>query len=493
MVQAFFDGFNRIISGKGVEQQLETKSTSGTKSLDEIILDFGTAYGIGQKMGIGWLSSLGAINFYNTVSPIANAVDLISQECGNIPLSVYDKVEKKFIKDGDMDIKSTPQKVLNLMKKVNYTESYMELMKQQISYFLITGNCFTITQSLNPSSEPLEIFTAKPQNIIIAGTGTSLVGKYIWNDGNRHVTFTWNILQNKFTGTDAKGLYYEITQTKEFNPKANTGNMWGQSKLAPVYNEMEQFISGVVHNKNLLQNGSRPSGVLTLDEEMDDATYEKAKVDMENFYKGASNAGNILIFQGQGSKFEQFGITPKDMDYALLHDKTTRSLYNRLKIPAPLVTDSVMTYNNLDSALYQLYILAVLPAIKMLLDDFNSLLMPRFKDGDRYCLRIDENEIPVMRARQREDDEKMIKLGFNTYNEARSKYGYDDLSEGGDVVFVPSSVVPILQAVEKPQTNPAEGQPMNLPEEKSFRNILERQGFSPDAINDAVVKIYGKR
>ena len=51
-----------------------------------------------------------------------------------------------------------------------------------------------------------------------------------------------------------------------------------------------------------------------------------------------------MIFEGEGTRFENFSISPKDMDFANLHDRVERTLYNRLNIPSPLIKDSAILF-----------------------------------------------------------------------------------------------------------------------------------------------------
>ena len=148
-------------------------------------------YGLGNKKGIGWLSALGAIQYYKLIAPITNGIDLISQQCADIPLSIWDKKNGVWLKDGD--VQGTPQKMFDLLKKTDYVETYSTFIKKQIAYRLITGNCFTICVCGGVSGEPIEIITAKPQHMIIIGSGTSYAQKYRWTDGSRSMDFTLDI------------------------------------------------------------------------------------------------------------------------------------------------------------------------------------------------------------------------------------------------------------------------------------------------------------
>ena len=501
---------------RGIADRLEKKGVNGGDTLDNVLASINTLYGIGFRKGIGWLTCMGAISYYNDVSPIANAVDLIAQKSAEIYISIWDKREKKYIKE---DPSGTPAKVLELLKKGDLTRTYTEYMIAQASFYLITGNAFFICQWLGDKGEPINIMMAKPQDILIEGIGTSIANKYRWTDGNRSLTFTLDPITFRYFAEDEKGLKYELKHLKMFNPKENTGNLWGQSKLTQIYLEMEQYIAGAVHNKKLLANGARPSGVLTLDEEMSDDAYEKARAEVNSFYSGAENAGNILIFEGQGSKFESFNISPRDMDFANLSEKNITAIYNRLNIPLPFVSDKTMTYNNLAESLYQLYILAVIPLIEPIFEALTDLIMWHYKDGENFEVHYDEMDIDVMAKRKREEDEKVVKLGITTYNEARGMFALDELPEGGDELYVSPMIVPISRVAdednnantntntnndndnnyqndndkEKPKDNDdrtKEEQPQV--DEKSFRAILARQNYSEEQITEAVKKIYGR-
>lgn len=470
--------------------------------------NFYSAFALGYSRGIGWLSALGAINYYCTIAPIANAVDLISETASRIYISVYDKKSKEYIKDMS-DRLSTPAKALKVLQGGNYTHTYTEFMRSIMSYFLITGNAFVIAQSTSPNTDIIELISAKPQDFVIIGTGTSLADTYKWTDGSRTLTFKLNYANWRYEATDSKGFYYELKHIKFFNPKYNVGNLWGMSPLTQVYLEMEQYIEGAVHNKALLKNGLKPSGVLTLDEEMSDNAYERARAEFNNFYSGADNAGKVLVFEGTNAKFESFAVSPKDMDYAKLIEWIEGVLYSRLKIPRPLISDKSMTYNNLSEALRQLYILAIFPSFDLVLEALTQLIFGRYanKDGNNYEIFYDTKDIDAFAEKLAETDEKVVRLGITTYNEARNKFNLPDLNENGDIVFAPPMQTPLglvgvggnnpLTQEKQPEQQPAPPEQTSEQQEqevKQFRAVLEKQKiFNKQEIDKAVEKIYGRK
>jgi HK97 family phage portal protein len=443
-------------------------------------------YSMGLSRGIGWLSALGSINYYSAISPIANAIDLVAETASRIYLAVYDKTTKEYVKES-LGGNATPQKALKLLESANYTETYYEFMKSVMSYLLITGNAFIIGQSTSENTDIFELFCGKPQDFIINGSGTSLATKYIWQDGNRNLIFNLDKTTFRYIAKDTNGFVYELKHIKNFNPKYNAGNLWGMSVLTQLYLEMEQFISGIVHNNSLLKNGAKPSGVLTLDEEMSNEAYERARAEFQSFYSGAENAGKVLMFEGSNAKFEAFNISPKDMDYPNLVDWVESSLYSRLKIPRALVSDKAMTYNNLNEAKMQLYEFAIFPAFDMILESLTSLIFSRYKDGEKYEIYYDTKDIDAFAEKQMEIDEKIVRLGIATYNEARNKFNLVDLDENGDTVFAPSPMItPLGNAI--PQVAEKKQVPL-----EQFKRILQKQHFSEKEISEAIVRIYGKQ
>lgn len=505
--------FDNISSGvKKIARSMQVKS-NGLHTMDEILLQLQTAYGVGRNRGIGWLSALGSIQYYNMVAPISIGVDLIAQQCADIPLSIWDKKNKVWLKDGD--VQGTPQKMFDLFRKVDYTQTYSSFIKSQVAYKIITGNNFTIVVTGGISGEPIEIITAKPQNIIVLNSTTSYAHGYRWTDGSRTMDFKLDLATMRYVGVDKFENRWELAHSKEFNPLANSGNIWGMSRLTPIYNEMEQYVEGLIHNKALLKEGARPTGVLTFDTEIDDDQCEKMRVDVMNFYSGSSNAGKILTFQGDGARFENFSISPRDMDFANLYDRIERTLYNRLNIPAPLYKDSAMTYNNLDSALYQLYILASNPLLSEYLLELDNLLEDKYKDASLYTFGIDPADVEALKARQTEDDMKLAKTAFITVNENRKLFGYEPIDDKGDILYIPTGLNEFGK--EEGKNNGNFGNNDNADEEvdtkqkdgkvkgkdkketkslyeniKTLVDLMKNQGEKQEEIDKTVENIYGR-
>jgi hypothetical protein len=100
----------------------------------------------------------------------------------------------------------------------------------------------------------------------------------------------------------------------------------------------------------------------------------------------------------------------------------------------------------MDAALLQHARQAVLPLCRHLEESINSNLVPRF--DDRLVFAFD-NPVPADEALERENIKVFVGIGLMARNEARAKLGLPPV-DGGDVLLVPSSVVPLDRALSPP-------------------------------------------
>jgi hypothetical protein len=104
------------------------------------------------------------------------------------------------------------------------------------------------------------------------------------------------------------------------------------------------------------------------------------------------------------------------------------------------------------------------------LDGFNRWLTPLF--GDDLFLWYDEEMIPALEPLRKAKGERINAASYMTINEKRSAMGLDDV-EGGDVIFVPSTSVPLELAGV-----------VDLPEPGSEADTGKVPGEEPDEDDD---------
>lgn len=415
---------------------LKTNSRSQSAAthpvMDKKSFGFMSFYNFLTAQGLDNLAAYQAIKYATQVSPLADAIDTISTEAVSTKLYVLDDKKGEFNLDHPL---------LTLLKNPNSDVPYMEFMSAIYGYYLITGNAFIMaTGAVNKPA--LELFVIPPQFITLTSgkDGYTDIISYNAMNSSQSVQFERKMIDGRFRYISTSGLVErEMWQIRRFNPNMLYATNWGMSPMTQLYFEIEQYIKASIHNLAQLTNGARPSGAFFLKDGADisqdqlDTLQEQAN----RFYQGPENSGKLMFLNAEVG-FTQLSINNKDMDFELLKKDLTLKIYNRYKVPAPLVTESAMTYNNFESSKLALYDFAVLPLMRRILSELTLFLMPRYEKEPTLELSYNEDSIPALALRRNETLKLRKELGIFSMNEMRAMVGFEEAT-GGDAVFGPIS------------------------------------------------------
>jgi HK97 family phage portal protein len=134
---------------------------------------------------------------------------------------------------------------------------------------------------------------------------------------------------------------------------------------------------------------------------------------------------------------------------------------NVFQVPPELIgIQDQKTYSNYQEARKAFYTETVLPLMDRLCDDLNNWLVPVF--GDNLILDYDKDEIEALQEDREKVWTRVQNANWLTVNEKRSATGYEEI-DGGDVVLVPATLVPIQGAIQPPtpQGDPNLANPQN--------------------------------
>jgi HK97 family phage portal protein len=369
--------------------------------------------------------------YYLESCPLFTAIKLIADNASSVQPVLFDKKSLQFV---------TEHPFLELLNNPNpYTDSDL-FMRELFSYFLLTGNAY-INATGNPSSKPLEIFNLQPQSVTIqASSIDGFAGQYSYQSNDTSSIFTRDA-EKRFIEKNGK---QELSQLRAFNPLYNSSNLYGTSSVQACELEIKQYLQASIHNLALLENGARPSGMLTVKgEPLADDQVNKIKEQIKESVSGASNAGKNMFF-GSEMAWTQLSESVKDMDFGQLKTSTSVAIYNALKIPLPMVNPDHMSLANMDTAKLSFYDNAVIPLVNTVYAFLESSLLSRYPDGDRYTLTFDESKIEALGPRRVEKINTLSKSGVLTINEIRDHLGYEEI-EGGDTIYQPMNLVPVGQ------------------------------------------------
>ena len=394
----------------------------------------GTTEALGSFLILGGMGDAqtpsAAKQLYEQASAVAIPVNLIADHVAEIEVG---------LKVGNTITLDAP--VLEFLRRPSPDFSQKQFLGTITKDFLITGeyaavaNGTTRLQSLYPIGPEYLSAVQGPGNDAPAEwtiTGNTLTGTY-------RATPSVSSMKRRYLNKNAAGN--ELHVTRAYSTR-NNSMLRGQSPLVSAAKEARQAVLGMEHNVSLLQNGGRVSLVFHFEENMDQQDFEAtAEKLMERF--GGQNLGGIGVTAGGKMTVEEFGKTPKDMDWANLYGMSEKTLAKVYHVPLPLVSDQRMTQNNYETAVLALYDDAVLPTMGMVLDGLSKILLPWFKlDPRKASLVPYQDSVTALVQRRNTELLKLAQLGIFTDNELRAMVGREPY-EGGDQVYKPATMVPV--------------------------------------------------
>lgn len=378
--------------------------------------------------------------YYLSCAPLATAVDLLVENSASITPNVFDKSDNKFL---------TEHPVLDLINSPNSLQSYVQFYERLAGLFILHGEVFLISTG-NATREPLELWVVSPQSVTVNQATDGFANTLVVSNHSDSETFYRHEVNGKFRFYNRKSETSsvndrEIYQIKNFNPFGCMVSLRGRSQLQSIYYEIEQWLKSSVHNLSVLTRGATPSGIFTTNDSLDALTedqYQRLEQQLRNYWEGASNAGRVG-FLSNGIEFKSLAQSNKDMDFVNLKEKIQKDIYNRLKIPLPLVTEKTMTLANMSTSQIMLYDNAIKPLLSRLFTELTNFLMYRYPSAENLMINVDEGKIGVLAPRRNEQAIQYKDTEATTINDRRKLINLPVLEFGADSVYGNISDTPI--------------------------------------------------
>lgn len=241
-------------------------------------------------------------------------------------------------------------------------------------------------------------------------------------------------------------------------------------------------------NPNMVLNMTEVEGVQT----NNDAEIERIRAQLEDLFMGVENNGGLIV-PPPGGKLEEFGTSPREMDYHNSWEQLVSFVmggYGITKPAAGMIEDS--SYSTLFATLKQLYWLTLDPKVNRIAAKLTRHLAPHFGDNlivEIRCKRIDDHDVKFTKM------DKLIQANAITVNELRREMDMPLTQEewGEERVGLPTP--PGQEMMEEPmmeEQNPdteATGgavqelqNVMDGQEEKEIENERPRSGMNEGAL-----------
>lgn len=409
--------------------------------------------------GGGPITAHQAMLFYRENAAIATAIDLIAGSFEQIQPVLETKDSKGVISFDDS------HEIIQKLKRPNEFQVYQEFAGEVSRHYLLTHNSYLAGLG-SVRRPPIVIYGVKPQNVsVIEDFRDSFPDRYMVVLGAGKGNYARNATPKGANFLD--GTLKEIYHIMGFSSRNN--NISGDSPLEAAALDARQQIEGRIHNLQMITQGGRLSLIFSFKDEepLNDEQHQARKKRIYEDLSGSTNTGRIAVISGSEVDVKEAGTTPKDMDYAVLDQTASFAVYNRYRIPLPLITTTAAKFNNMQMAVEQLYDFAVLPLANIQFAGYSRFLLPRYGiDPNINRITYNPDSITALMARRLNQLEQRRKMNLETTNELRAGLAREPV-DGGDTLYQGANLVPV-------GTDVFTGD--NDPDEKA-RKLLERDGL----------------
>lgn len=268
---------------------------------------------------------------------------------------------------------------------------------------------------------PAELYALEPYAVGVVPGRTGMPQAYVYKQSGREVRFEVNVA----TGDS------DLLFLKTYNP----ADHWrGLAPTVAAAKDIDANNAGKEWNAALLQNAAQPSGILTTTDTPTDEQRERIKQQLDNHYSGARNAGRPLVL-GASFNWQSVGLTPVEMNWLEGNRETARQIAMAYGVPPMLLgIPGDNTYSNFREARLAFYDDTIIPMLRLVADEMNRWLTPRFGEGIQ--LRPDIEAIEALDFRMERRFNMVQQADFLTVDEKRQALGYEQLGpeRGGDTV-----------------------------------------------------------
>ncbi len=339
-------------------------------------------------------------------------ISMLAQSAASVPWLVFRNMTE--LTDGDL---------VTLVRRPNPWQGWADFIEAVVGFYLIAGDSFV--EAVGPDTAvPRELHALRPDRMKLVLSGqTGAPAEYVWEFGGRQRG--WEM--DPVTGAGP------ILHWRAYNPL----DPWrGQSPIEAAAWAIDQHNEAGRWNQAMLQNNASPSGALVYTPPegagaLSDAEYQRLKVQIEQQYAGARNAGRPLLLEG-GLDWKAIGLSPKDMDWLRGKDVSAREVGLAYGVPGQLLgIPDAQTFANMREARLALWEDTVVPLLDRLRDAFNAWIVQWWPD---LRLAYDLDGVPALtlrRERKAEGVRQLVDAGIITRNEARTELGYEAIVSAG--------------------------------------------------------------
>ena len=379
---------------------------------------------------------------YKRNTAVYGAVNQIALNVARVPLVCYsttgkDRVELPF---------SHP--LVKSLSTPNVMYSGLKLREMLMMDWMLNGQAFLYDVQGN-----LESLSSVPHTLIRRIPSRMKLVMNAQNTAIDHYEYTVSdTVKVDYSPENVLRLYFP-------DPASDTGAM---SPFVACAQSVKLDNAARVWNASLMENGGRPSMFVSVPPDTT-ATPEQLGAWRELLAKftGAPNAGRIFWTGNTPFKIDKADLSPADVHWVEAMRIAMRDVSTAFGVPSVLLNDAEnSTYANFATAVRVFQTMTVIPLLDMLTAELTSFLSPKF--GGNLEVSYDADKMPALDESTAEKWARVEAATYITVNEKRAANGYEEI-EGGDVVLVGASTMPLGTTLDMTDDMPDEDDESEMP------------------------------
>lgn len=307
-----------------------------------------------------------------------------------------------------------------------------------LSDLMIAGEFFA--ERVDLSGKPKELYRWRSDKVAVVPGSDGLPIAYKYKDGGGEKTVNVDFVKGNVP----------VLHVKSYNP---IDDFRGMPSIDPAAFAVDMHTGALRWNNALLNNGAQPSGALVYgpkegSQNLSDEQWRRLKNELLENFSGQRNAGKPLLLDG-GLDWKEMGFSPRDMNFGEGLNSSARLIALAFGVP-PLILGipGDNTFANYEEANKAFYRQTVLPLLGQWCRAMSWWLGPAF--GGDISIAPDTDDLEVFASERAEQWDRIEKSTVLTVNEKRERMDLKPV-DGGDVILVSSTLVPLDVAGQPPQ------------------------------------------
>lgn len=363
-----------------------------------------------------WSTQRAVSDGYRASHWVYSAVRRISQAASSVPWTAVEG-------SGDDREDLPDHELTKLLAKPNEYASGQDLIERIAGHLYLGGNAILV-KARDQRGRVRELWPIMPDRVYPALDNAGYLRGYKWTSKD---------------GEQLPPLSPKDVTHLQFIDPAN--DWWGMSPLQAAARIVDTDVDAVRWNRIALQNRAVPDGVLSTDQQLENAQYDRMQEQMRS-----KTAREMLILEA-GLSWQQLSLSPAEMDFVESRKMSREDILSVFGVPPAMVgIVQSATQSDVEAMRLQFWLDTIIPFLRDVESALNLSLAPEF--GADISVRYDTSDIEALQAsfdKKTEWGQRLFAMGFTRkeINRVLELGMSEEEMVEPDTAYLPANLVPL--------------------------------------------------